>query len=69
MILLVDSEGPDQTMDVYADLGLPYLPMPEDMFPQGTAQMKLRNRKHYHNYYHMPYEHTHDKTYIGLMED
>ena len=36
MILLVDSECPDQTADAQADLGLCYPHMPEDMFLYGV---------------------------------
>ena len=32
MILLVESEGPDQSAGAQADLGLRYLHMPEDVF-------------------------------------
>ena len=39
MILLIDSEGPDQT--VQADLGLCCPHMPEDMFSHGMAQYDL----------------------------
>ena len=39
MILLADSEGPDQTVDAQASLGLHCLHMLEDMFSHGTAQL------------------------------
>ena len=39
MIMLADSEGPDQP--VQADLGLCYLHMPKDMFSYGTALYEL----------------------------
>ena len=41
MILLADSEGPDQTCaDAQADLGLRCPHMPEDTVSHGVAQMK-----------------------------
>ena len=39
MILLADSEGPDQTALAQSDLGLRCPHMPEDMFSQGTAHI------------------------------
>ena len=41
MILLADSEGPDQTvqMDVQSDLGLRYLHMQKDTFLHATANI------------------------------
>ena len=38
MILLVGSEGPDQTANAQVDLGL-CTHMLKDMFPHGTAKM------------------------------
>ena len=39
MILLVDSDSPDQTANAQADLDLSCLQMPEDTFSNGTAHM------------------------------
>ena len=40
MILLVDSEGPDQTArHMQADLGLCCLHMPEDLFAHGVTHI------------------------------
>ena len=43
MILLWDCEGPDQTVDVQADLGLRCRVMPNDTFSHGLAQRFLRH--------------------------
>ena len=39
MILLADSEGPDQAVDVQAELGLRCPHMPKDTFSHGAAQV------------------------------
>ena len=44
MIPLVESEGPDQTAEAQADLGLRRPHMPEDTFSHGPAYMWKRAR-------------------------
>ena len=43
MILIGDSEGPDQIADAQADLGLCCPHIPEDTFPHGAAHIIERD--------------------------